>query len=157
MPALEKTDHQPQHGQLRVDARQLVVTVSINSVRVWSVVSFGFGGLILVFTLRHGLFCNRPKQQHSCRLSYNFTEKIAGGLEYYGSLGPATEFYPLNRQHHQFFPSVDLDLSPKWEMNFGVGWDPNHSSDHIIVKFILGRRFSWGGERDLDNNEPERK
>jgi hypothetical protein len=82
----------------------------------------------------------------STKVSYDFSEKIAGGLEYYGDLGPATDPYPLNRQHHQFFPSVDLDLSPQWELNFGVGWDPYHSSDHLIVKFIVGRRFSWGSE-----------
>lgn len=83
----------------------------------------------------------------NAKVSYAFTEKIAGGLEYYGDLGPATEFRPLGRQHHQFFPSVDVDLSPNWELNFGVGWDPNHSSDHMIVKFIVGRRFSWGGNK----------
>lgn len=93
----------------------------------------------------------------NAKVSYDFTKKIAGSLEYYGGLGPATEFYPLNRQHHQFFPVVDLDLSPKWELNFGVGWDPNHSSDHVIVKFILGRRFSWGAKRNRDSDEPAKK
>lgn len=80
----------------------------------------------------------------NAKVSYDFTKKIAGGLEYYGSLGPATDLLPLARQHHQFFPSIDLDISPKWELNFGVGFDPNHSSDHLIVKFIVGRRFQWG-------------
>jgi len=89
----------------------------------------------------------------NAKVSFDFTKKIAGGLEYYGSLGPATEFIALAHQYHQFFPSVDLDLSPKWEVNFGVGWDPNHSSDHMMVKFILGRRFSWGGKRDRDKLE----
>jgi hypothetical protein len=92
----------------------------------------------------------------NAKFSYSFNNKIATGLEYYGALGPATDFYPLTRQYHQFFPSVDLDLSPKWEMNVGVGWDPGHSSDHMIVKFILGRRFSWGG-RDQDKNEQTHK
>lgn len=82
----------------------------------------------------------------NAKASFDFTRRVAGGLEYYGSLGPATEFVPLAHQHHQFFPSVDLDLSPKWELNFGVGWDPNHTSDHMMVKFILGRRFSWPGK-----------
>ena len=80
----------------------------------------------------------------NAKFSYDFSNKIAGGLEYYSDLGPATELYTFSRQHHQFFPSVDLDLSPKWELNVGVGWDPDHSSDHLILKFILGRRFSWG-------------
>jgi hypothetical protein len=89
----------------------------------------------------------------NAKFSYAFTKKIAGGLEYYGSLGPATDFFPLKRQYHQFFPSVDLDVSPKWELNFGVGFDPNHASDHLIVKFIIGRRFTWGGKRD--SREPK--
>jgi len=80
----------------------------------------------------------------NAKVTYDFGKKIAGGLEYYSDLGPATEPYTFNRQHHQFFPSVDLNLSPLWELNLGVGWDPNHSSEHLIVKFILGRRFSWG-------------
>jgi hypothetical protein len=84
----------------------------------------------------------------NAKVSYDFTKKIAGGLEYYGSLGPATEFFPLGRQYHQFFPSIDLDVSPKWELNFGVGFDPNHASDHLIVKCIIGRRFTWGGKHD---------
>ena len=80
----------------------------------------------------------------NAKVSYNFTKKIAGGLEYYGSLGPATDFLPAAQQHHQFFPSIDLDVSPKWELNFGVGFDPNHTSDHLIVKFIIGRHFHSG-------------
>jgi hypothetical protein len=80
----------------------------------------------------------------NAKVSYDVTKKIAGGMEYYGSLGPATEFLPTRLQHHQFFPSVDLDLSPKWELNFGVGFDPNHHSDRMIVKCIIGRRFEWG-------------
>jgi len=79
----------------------------------------------------------------NAKVSYDITKKVAAGLEYYGSLGPATEFLPLKNQHHQFFPSVDLDVSPNWELNFGVGFEPNHASDHLIVKFIVGRRFSW--------------
>lgn len=82
----------------------------------------------------------------NAKASYDITKKISAGLEYYGSLGPATEFLPLKNQHHQFFPCVDLDVSPKWELNFGVGFDPNHASDHMIVKFIVGRRFSWNGK-----------
>jgi len=82
------------------------------------------------------------------KVSYDFTKKIAGGLEYYGSVGPVTGFSPWNHQHHQFFPSIDLDVSPKWEINFGVGYDVSNPSDRLIVKFILGRRFSWGGDRE---------
>jgi hypothetical protein len=39
------------------------------------------------------------------------------------------------------FPVVDLDLAPEWEFNFGVGFGLTESTDHLIVKLILGRRF----------------
>jgi len=45
------------------------------------------------------------------------------------------------------FPAIDLNVSPKWEINFGVGVGATASTDHWIVKGILGRRFDWGGER----------
>ena len=89
----------------------------------------------------------------NAKVSYDFTKKIAGGLEYYGSLGPATEFFPLRRQYHQFFPSIDLDVSPKWELNFGVGFEPNHASDRLIVKCIIGRRFTWGGKHERHDSK----
>src|SRR5215470_9042241 len=57
----------------------------------------------------------------NAKVSRNFTKKIAGGIEYYGSLGPATEFAPISEQQHQIFPVIDLDVSPKWEINFGLG------------------------------------
>ncbi len=82
----------------------------------------------------------------NAKATYDITKKVAAGLEYYGSLGPATEFLPLRNQHHQFFPCVDLDVSPNWELNFGVGFEPNHASDRMILKFIVGRRFSWHGK-----------
>jgi hypothetical protein len=37
-----------------------------------------------------------------------------------------------------------LNVSPKWEINFGVGIGPTAATDHWIVKGILGRRFDWG-------------
>jgi hypothetical protein len=36
----------------------------------------------------------------------------------------------------------------EWEINFGVGYDVSNPSDRLIVKFILGRRFRWGGDRE---------
>jgi hypothetical protein len=78
------------------------------------------------------------------KFSYDFTKKIAGGLEYYGAFGPATEFDPAREQQHQFFPAIDLNVSPKWEFNFGVGVGVTGSTDHLIIKGIVGRRFDWG-------------
>lgn len=78
------------------------------------------------------------------KFSYNFTKRIAGGLEYYGSLGPITGFLPVSQQQQQIFPAIDLDLGPEWEFNAGIGVGLTGSTDHLIVKCILGRRFSWG-------------
>jgi hypothetical protein len=80
------------------------------------------------------------------KVSFDFTKKITGGLEYYGGLGPATNFDPVSQQAQQLFPSIDLNLSPNWEVNFGAGVDVTRSSDHLILKVILGRRFTWGGK-----------
>ena len=77
------------------------------------------------------------------KVSYDFSKKIAGGIEYYGALGPVSDFDPINQESQQIFPTIDLNLSPDWEFNFGVGVDVTNSSDHLIVKCIIGRRFSW--------------
>jgi hypothetical protein len=89
------------------------------------------------------------------KLSYDFTPKIAGGFEYYGSFGPATEFDPAHEQQQQFFPSIDLNVSPKWEFNFGVGIGVTASTDHLIIKAIVGRRFSWGHDRGAKLRIPQ--
>ncbi len=79
------------------------------------------------------------------KLSYDFTPKIAGGFEYYGALGPVTGFDPLRQQGQQIFPAIDLNLSPNWEFNFGVGVGMTAGTDHLLIKMILGRRFkTWG-------------
>ena len=77
------------------------------------------------------------------KFSYDLTKKIAAGLEYYGSVGPITGFIPAHDQQHQFFPTIDVDFGPQWEFNFGVGIGATGSTDHLIVKCIIGRRFSW--------------
>ena len=77
------------------------------------------------------------------KISYDFTKKIAGGLEYYASYGSLAGFDPLRDQQQQFFPTIDVDFAPQWEFNFGVGVGATRSTDHLIVKCIVGRRFEW--------------
>ena len=77
------------------------------------------------------------------KFSYNFTPKIAGGLEYYGSVGPVTGFDPISQQEHQIFPAIDLNIAPQWEINFGLGVGLTGATDHLIVKMILGYRFNF--------------
>jgi len=77
------------------------------------------------------------------KVSYDFTPKITGGFEYYGALGPVTGFYAVADQEHQFYPTIDLNVSPKWEINFGVGVGMTRSTDHLLAKMILGYRFDF--------------
>jgi hypothetical protein len=93
----------------------------------------------------HGLNTGRGWEfSPNVKVGFDFTKKITGGFEYYGSLGPVSNFDPISEQSQQIFPTIDLNLSPNWEFNFGVGVDVTNSADHLIVKCIIGRRFSWG-------------
>jgi hypothetical protein len=78
------------------------------------------------------------------KVSYDFTKQVTGGLEYYGAYGVFGNFDSLHNQQQQIFPSIDLNVSPKWEVNFGVGFGPTASTDRWIVKGIVGRRFTFG-------------
>lgn len=78
------------------------------------------------------------------KIGYDITKRVNAGLEYYGALGPITGFDPLREQEQQILPAIDLNLGPNWEFNFGVGVGITHSTDHLLVKMILGRRFSFG-------------
>jgi hypothetical protein len=92
----------------------------------------------------HGPSVNRGVEfSPNAKFSFDFTKRIAGGLEYYAAYGPLTGFDPLREQQQQFFPSVDIDFGPQWEFNFGVGVGVTGATDHLIVKCIVGRRFDW--------------
>jgi len=76
------------------------------------------------------------------KLSHLLTPRIAGGLEYYGSVGPVTGFDAVAQQQHQIFPAIDLNLAQQWEINFGLGVGLTGATDHLIAKMILGYRFN---------------
>ena len=76
-------------------------------------------------------------------VGYDFTKKINGAIEYYGALGPIGGFDPLHDQQQQIFPAINLNLSPKWEINFGVGVGVTAGTDHLIAKTIVGYRFDF--------------
>lgn len=80
----------------------------------------------------------------AAKISYDFTKKVAGGLEYYADYGSITNIASLHDQQQQFFPAIDLNVSPDWEFNFGVGIGPTAATDRWIVKAIVGRKFNWG-------------
>jgi hypothetical protein len=77
----------------------------------------------------------------SAKVSVSVVEEVAIGVEWYASLGPVEHIDPWKQQQHQIFAVVDLNVSPVWEINFGVGWGLTDSSDDLVVKLILGRRF----------------
>ena len=76
------------------------------------------------------------------KVAYSVTRKLGAGLEYYGSLGPVTGFDPLYEQMQQIIPSIDYNFGLNWEFNLGVGVGATRSTDHLLVKMIIGRRFS---------------
>jgi len=77
----------------------------------------------------------------SAKISFEVTKLVSLGVEYYASLGPVSHFLPWNEQQQQIFPVIDLEFSPDWEFNFGVGFGLTPSTDDLVVKLILGRRF----------------
>jgi hypothetical protein len=82
------------------------------------------------------------------KAAYSATRKLSIGLEYYGALGPITAFDNPALQQHQIFPTIDYDFGPEWEFNVGVGVGLTGSTDHLLLKMIIGRRFSIGGSHD---------
>jgi hypothetical protein len=86
----------------------------------------------------------------AAKLSYDFSQKISGGIEYYADYGRLGGFYPLHDQQQQIFAVTDLNVSPKWEINIGVGVGPTAATDRWIIKAILGRHFNWKKPSLLD-------
>jgi hypothetical protein len=79
----------------------------------------------------------------NAKVGYDLTKKVNAGVEYYASYGDLAGFDSLHNQEQQLFAATDLNVSPKWEINFGVGIGTTASTDHLIVKGIIGRRFNW--------------
>lgn len=77
----------------------------------------------------------------SAKASFDVTKLVALGVEYYSSLGSLGHFGTWEEQQHQIFPTIDLNFSPNWEFNFGVGVGLTRSTDDLLVKLILGYRF----------------
>jgi hypothetical protein len=84
------------------------------------------------------------------KAGYDFTKKVSGGVEYYADYGGVGRFDTLHDQQQQIFAVTDLNVSPKWEINFGVGIGPTSATDRLIVKAILGRHFTWGKQSPVE-------
>jgi hypothetical protein len=77
----------------------------------------------------------------SAKVAVTVAEPLAVGVEYYASLGPVDHLDPWKEQQQQIFAALDLNVAPEWEINFGVGWGLTDSTDDLVVKLIIGRRF----------------
>jgi hypothetical protein len=86
----------------------------------------------------------------AAKVGYGFTKKVSAGFEYYADYGQWGSFDGLHDQQQQLFVVSDLNVSPVWEINFGAGIGPTAATDHLIVKGIIGRRFSWGKRSLVD-------
>jgi hypothetical protein len=84
------------------------------------------------------------------KIGYDITKVVNAGFEYYADYGRITSPDTLHNQQQQIFAVTDLNVSPKWEINIGVGIGPTAATDHLIVKGILGRRFDWGHHSAVD-------
>jgi hypothetical protein len=86
----------------------------------------------------------------SAKISYDFTRVVSAGIEWYADYGAIGNISPVHNQQQQVFIVTDLNVSPVWEINIGVGIGATAATDHLIVKAILGRRFDWGRHSAID-------
>ncbi len=82
-----------------------------------------------------------PSFEPNAKVGWDFSKKVQAGVEYYAETGPVKHFDPLSDEHHIIFPAIDLNLSPDWEFNAGVGRGLTNTSEHWILKMIVGYRF----------------
>ena len=77
----------------------------------------------------------------SAKVGFDLTKVVSPGVEYYGNLEPVGNISPVRNQQHMVFSVKDLNVDPRWEINFGVGVGLTRDTDRLILKMILGRRF----------------
>lgn len=83
-----------------------------------------------------------PGFEPNVKLSYAI--KNAGfGIEYYGDMGPVSNFSKGSDQGHALFITYDLLNNSKWELNMGAGFGLTPSTDAFVFKLITGRKVNW--------------
>jgi hypothetical protein len=84
-----------------------------------------------------------PQFEPNAKLGWDFTQKVNAGIEYYSETGTVKHFDPWSDEHHILFGVVDLNVSRDWELNFGLGRGLTDTSEHWIIKGIVGYRFKF--------------
>ena len=82
-----------------------------------------------------------PAFEPNFKVGWDFTHVVQAGIEYYAETGNVRHFDPWSDEHHIIFGAADLNVSPDWEVNFGVGRGLTGTSEHWVVKSIVGYRF----------------
>src|SRR5262245_31646155 len=82
-----------------------------------------------------------PEFEPGVKFAWSVIPQVAAGVEYYAATGPITNFEPVDEQRHMIFPTIDLEVSPDWELNFAVGRGLTSASEHWIFKSIVGYKF----------------
>ncbi|HEU5359011.1 MAG TPA: hypothetical protein VFU45_07820 [Gemmatimonadales bacterium] len=77
----------------------------------------------------------------SAKVSFDFSRIVTGGFEYYGGWGPVAGLLPGDAREEGLYPTIDLNVSPEWEVNAGVGIGLTPATDRLLAKLILGRRL----------------
>ena len=86
----------------------------------------------------------------SAKIGYDFSRVVSAGIEWYADYGAIRNLAAAHDQQQQVFFVADLNVSPVWEINIGIGIGATAATDHLIVKAILGRRFDWGRHSPID-------
>jgi hypothetical protein len=81
----------------------------------------------------------RPPPSAILRVAYNFSEKWAAALEYYGDYGRLSCLEPLSGQQ-TLFAVVDYKADPV-SVEFGIGHGFTAASDALVLKMILSYDF----------------
>jgi hypothetical protein len=66
---------------------------------------------------------------------------LSPAVEYYGDMGPISPLAGVQSQQHFLVPTVNLDLDPRLEINFGVGFGVTRASNGVFIKSIFGWTF----------------
>lgn len=75
------------------------------------------------------------------RLGFTVSRIVDLSVEYYGSLGPVSDWLPAEGQVHQFFGGGDLQLAPNVVMNLGLGFGVTDAGNRRVLKARLGWMF----------------
>jgi len=87
------------------------------------------------------------------KYAYKFCKEYSIGIEYYGVMGKPFNWDKKEIQTHQFYLVTDLELSPDYEINIGVGHGITQSSDQWNIKLILGRRVEFKSKKSKLKNK----